>query len=439
MNKKITLLFLLVLSVFAAQAQEEVDLNISFSDPILLSGGTRTNYLKIGLTGFRADLTGERPAVNAAIVLDVSGSMQGQKIEQAVMAARTAIDMLRDGDIASIITYSDYAEVLMPAQPLSSRNRTRFHIILDGIYADGSTALFSGVSMGGSQLDLYLSDQMVNRVILLSDGLANVGPSTPGELGNLGEILRRRGISVSTIGLGAGYNDALMFELANRSDGNHAFVENPRDLVGIFEKEFETLMAVVAQDLKVRIRCGDGVRPVRLINRIGEIYGDEVVIDINQLYSMQEQYIILETEFQPGKAGSGLRAVDVSLDYLNMFTKNEENLRQSADVSFSDDESVILANRDNKTAADAIFQTATAANIRAVELRDQGKIKEAEDLLVGNASLLNNMAVQLGDEKLKIYAEQNEEEATLLYEENWEILRKSMRDSQYENQKQQTY
>ena len=440
MKKKIFLLLFAAVFFTAVAGAQDVGLELSFAYPLMFSEGTDLNYLKIGLNGPELNASeNERPPVNAAIVLDVSGSMSGDKLKQAVLAAHTAIDMLKNGDVVAVITYSDYAQVLVPAAALTSRNRTAFHNALDRVYADGYTALFSGVSMGANELDNYLDEKRVSRVILLSDGLANVGPSTPGELGNLGKILKKRGISVSTIGLGADYNDALMFELAARSDGNHAFVEHPSELVSIFEKEFETLLRVVARDFEIRIRFGEGVTPLNILNRTGEIYNGEVVLTLNQLYSLQEQYVIIECETESGAVGTELQGASVTVSYLNLISGKKDTLKQSASIRFVNDSEEVARARDVDTLRDVVLQTATATNMRAVELRDQGKVDEAKNLLNLNSEYLENNALDLEDEKLKGYAKQNREEAELLDEEDWNKQRKIMRDSQFENQMQQQY
>src|SRR5690606_2648360 len=102
------------------------------------------------------------------------------------------------------------------------------------IEASGGTNLHGGVVAGAAELRRYLEYNYLHRVILLSDGQANVGPSSPGELGLLGERLRRQGISVTTIGLGLDYNEDLMTRLARRSDGNTYFVADSAALPGIF-------------------------------------------------------------------------------------------------------------------------------------------------------------------------------------------------------------
>src|SRR5205085_8842601 len=116
------------------------------------------------------------------------------------------------------------------------------------IEAGGNTALHGGVSRGAAEIRRHLDDgHYVNRIILLSDGLANVGPSTPEELGRLGTSLMKEGISVTTIGLGLGFNEDLMTRLAQRSDGNTYFVESSADLPRIFAAELGDVLNVVAR------------------------------------------------------------------------------------------------------------------------------------------------------------------------------------------------
>ncbi len=102
---------------------------------------------------------------------------------------------------------------------------------------------------GSSEVRKFINRNRVNRVILISDGIANVGPSSPEALGNLGASLGKEGISVTTIGLEAEYNEDLMTKLAMYSDGNHAFAETPQDLARIFDHEFNDILSVIAQDV----------------------------------------------------------------------------------------------------------------------------------------------------------------------------------------------
>ena len=272
--------FLMVTAGSMAFAQR-VTLDVSVSNPYLLADSRQTTYLKVGLTGFSLGNESDRSPVNVAIVLDRSGSMEGEKIERAKDAAIMAVNMLDERDIVSIVTYSDGVSVLVPATKIADREDVIR--MIRSVFADGSTALFAGVSKGAAEIRKFFDMQRVNRVILLSDGLANVGPDSPSALGDLGASLRREGISVTTIGLGLGYNEDLMFQLAQKSDGNHAFVENTRDLSRIFQYEFSDVLSVVAQEIDISIHCKPGIVPIRVLGRDSDIADGIVYTSINQL------------------------------------------------------------------------------------------------------------------------------------------------------------
>ena len=298
---------------------QEIGIDVTTATPWLLAGEDHVTHLKVSLTGFSLAEQEERTPVNIAIVLDRSGSMDGEKIAYARDAAKMAIDLLESHDIVSIVTYSDTVSVLMPATRVSDKRYIRNRI--DEIYADGSTALFAGVSKGAQEVSKFFDDNKVNRVILLSDGLANVGPDSPAALGDLGASLGKSGISVTTIGLGLGFNEDLMVRLAEKSDGNHAFVENSRDLARIFEYEFGDILSVVAQDVEIEIRCATGVRPLRVLGREADIVGQRVYTTLNQLYSEQEKYILLEVSVDSHEEATDIPLAEISLSYNNTIFK----------------------------------------------------------------------------------------------------------------------
>jgi Ca-activated chloride channel family protein len=417
---------------------ERVLLDVSISNPYLLADSRSRTFLKIGLTGFRLQSERERTPANVAIVLDRSGSMEGEKIERAKEAAILALDMLDDRDIVSVVTYSDTVSVLVPATRVSEKAGLRR--MIRSIYADGYTALFAGVSKGADEVSKFFETNKVNRVILLSDGLANVGPDSPAALGNLGASLGRAGISVTTIGLGTGYNEDLMVALAQKSDGNHAFVENSRDLVRIFEFEFKDVLSVVAQDVEIEINCAEGIRPLRVVGREADIYGRRVLASINQLYSEQEKYLILEVEVLPHPNGTSFRAADVSVQYANMVSRRKDVLSGWATLQFTRSNDTVEKNIHKPTAEAAVLQVATERSEEAVELRDKGMVKEAKELMDENAAYLRSNAAALDSTALDDYSAKVEEDSKgLESEEEWNITRKRMRDQQFENKAQQSY
>jgi Ca-activated chloride channel homolog len=409
------------------EAAEQVKVDVALAKPYLLAGRKQTTYLRVGLTGFPIDAARRTP-VNLAIVLDKSGSMQGDKLRKAKEAAFASLDRLGPNDIVSVIAYDQTVEVLVPATKISDRSGLRNAI--ERLSAGGNTALFAGVSKGAAEVRKFIDRRRVNRIILLSDGQANVGPSSPTELGNLGASLIKEGISVTTLGLGLDYNEDLMAQLARKSDGNHYFIESTEGLARRFGYEFDDVLSVVAQEVTVRVTCAPGVRPIRVLGREADITGQIVTTYLNQVYGNQEKYLLLEVEVPAGRDGTVQAIADVRVGYVNMATKSPDSIARPASVRYTGSTNLVDANTDAAVMASAVEQIAVERNKIAVGLRDQGKIEEARRALLDNAAFLSENARKYNSKELEDYVGKNKQDAERLDPAVWEAQRKAIRDEQ---------
>jgi Ca-activated chloride channel family protein len=226
----------------------------------------------------------------------------------------------------------------------------------------------------------------LNRVVLLSDGLANVGPRNADEFAKLGRDLLREGISVSTIGLGKDYNEDLMLQLAKAGDGNHAFASAPDDLIKIFNMEFDDVLASCAQTVSIDVELQPGARVVRAISREGEITAAHAKFQMNQIYQETEHYVLLEVELE-GKAAAAdqdLGRVRVAYSVPDSGAKQTLDTRIRGRFSASKDEA--KASVDQQVMASVVEQTTRERAQRAVTLRDQGKRDEATKLFNENVA-----------------------------------------------------
>ncbi len=422
----------------------QVQLNVGVSNPTMLAGEKEINHVRISLKGFDIPKSKRRPPLNVAIVIDNSGSMSGKKIQQAKDAAIAAVNRLRKDDIVSVVLYNSSAEVIVPATKATDRSQIIQKI--KRVHAGGSTALFAGVSKGAAEVRKFLDAEFVNRVILLSDGKANVGPKSPRELERLGASLVKEGISVSTLGLGLGYNEDLMTRLASAGSGSHIFVEEADDLVAVFNNEFNDLMSVVASDFDIHARVADGVRPVRVLGTKADISGQDVFIPLAQLYARQERYFVLEVEVSAGKNGTSRPLVSVSVEYQNMITETMDKLSSRVGVKFSDNIADVKRDRDPATFAFCTIQLANDRNCRATELRDAGQVEEARELLRLNSKYLSDAAIYCKEKNVDFIIPELERNVQLNYiqaegidNQDWNRTRKIMRAAQAENAAQQTY
>ncbi len=343
------------------------------------------------------DTDKKRAPVNLAIVLDKSGSMSGQKIEQARRAAIDAIRLLNSDDIVSIVTYDTTVQTIVPATKLTDRELIEQAI--RGIQADGSTALFAGVSKGAAEVRKFLDKERVNRIILLSDGLANSGPSSPGELGALGASLLKENISVSTLGLGLDYNEDLMVQLAKKSSGNHYFIEQATELASIFRQEFEDVLSVVAQQVDVKVRIPEGIRPVRVLGNDAEISGQLVTTRMAQVYSRQNRFVVIEVEIPSTEPNRHRELAQVEVSYTNMKSLVTDRLSNSSSVRFSASHDEVEKSLNKSVMADVVALVSNEQNKLATKYLDEGKLELSRKVLRENVDYLKSNSALVPEDK----------------------------------------
>jgi len=309
--------------------------------------------------------------------------MQGAKIEQARQAAMGLVDQLAPGDIFSFITYSDGVETVFPAQEVEDKEALKLRI--SRVHSAGSTALYAGVEAGASQIKKHLSARRINRVILLSDGLANIGPSSPQELRRLGHVLSERGIAVTTIGVGDDYNEDLMAGLAEASDANYYYVKDTEKLPEIFRKELGELRMVAARQVRIEVICPESVRPMGFIGRPEKFEGQRGAVELNQFTLAQDRYIFLRCLVKDSKPEIAKVTVNYT-DEINGGTA--QSVSESARVRFTHDEKQASGSIRAEVVAQKEFLLTALAKDAALADADAGHYQQAAQKLACQASVL---------------------------------------------------
>ena len=339
------------------------------------SGGTA--YLQISLSASDVVRPDRRP-MNIACVLDRSGSMgDARKIEYAKQALLRLIDQLTSQDIFSLVIYDDVIEVPFPAGYVESKEALRR--LVDRIDPRGSTNLGGGMTEGFRQVERNLRKESVNRVILLSDGLANRGVTDPNELKRIAGRYRERAISLTTMGVGLEYNENLMVDLSQAGGGNYYFIESPFSLASIMSGELNTLSCVVVQNASIVLTLGHGVRVNDVIGCDHREAGNTYIVPVGDVCANDHREFTVELSIPEG---TGLLKVATGeLKYDSERIHGETSSAFTVYAHYTRDAAVIEKNKDWETQARADVAVSTRAVEHAMNLLDEGKHAEAQQTL----------------------------------------------------------
>lgn len=230
-------------------------------------GTERHKLLRVGLQG-RVISAEDRKDVALTFVIDVSGSMSGpERLGLAKRSLEMLVEQLRPTDTVSIIVYGDRAKTVLPPRSVSAENQG---MILDAIHSlesEGATNAEEGLRMAYESAWSEFNSQAINRIILVSDGVANVGRTGAGSIWEQIEQYAERGITLTSIGIGMGnYNDVMMEQLADNGNGTYAYVDTQDEARRIFVDELTGTLQTIAFDAKVQVDFNlETVRSYRLI------------------------------------------------------------------------------------------------------------------------------------------------------------------------------
>ncbi|MFC4061052.1 von Willebrand factor type A domain-containing protein [Planomonospora corallina] len=225
-------------------------------DGARLPGGGAA-LVRVGLRTRGADPETRRPA-NLTFVVDVSGSMgEPGRLDLVKEALHKLVDQLGPGDQVAIVAFSDEAETVVPMTPATSRQE--LHAAVDRLAVRDSTNLEAGLVTGYGEAARTFRPMATNRVVLLSDGLANTGDTTwQGILDRVKESAGRR-ITLLCVGVGREYGDALMEQLADNGDGAAVYVGSAADAHKVFVERLVTTLDLRARDAKAQVAFNPSV------------------------------------------------------------------------------------------------------------------------------------------------------------------------------------
>jgi len=226
---------------------------------------TERHIVRIGVQAKKVARSERKPA-HLTFLVDVSGSMGApDKLPLAKRALRVLVNNLNDSDTVALVTYAGNTRLVLP--PTGLGNRGRIMAAIEGLDAGGSTAMASGIELAYQQAAKNLGPNSESRVIVLSDGDANVGATSHDTILKRIAGKVKEGVTLSTIGFGMGnYKDHMMEQLANKGNGNYYYIDGVSQAKRVFQEQLGGTLEVVAKDVKIQVEWNpDAVKRYRLV------------------------------------------------------------------------------------------------------------------------------------------------------------------------------
>ena len=258
---------------------------------------------------------GRRAPINVCLVIDRSGSMDGEPIEYVKRACEYVVDMLEPNDILSIVTFEEQIDVLMPARRVVNKALVKEHI--RRIEVGNTTNLYDGLMAGCMQIAAVQAQTpgYVSRVLLLTDGEPTAGLKDFNSIVQQVAQQKSNGITISALGFGSEYNEELMAGIARRSGGNYYYIQRPDLLPEVFRRELETLMTIVAKNVRVRLQLSRWIQLRQVHGYQPEFNGRTIEISLPDIERGTVRTVLAEFELGRHPAGTfRVAKVDVLYD-----------------------------------------------------------------------------------------------------------------------------
>ena len=355
---------------------------ISLSHTRVLSAQDTSVFADVRVVADADSRARERAAISLAVVLDTSGSMSGEKIEEARRSVLRLLGEMRDDDEITVIRYSDSSEVVQPLTRVGSVRR-ELSAKIARLDASGGTNIPSGLAHGLRALDEATRGR-VRRIVLVSDGLDN----TRAQAENIARSSFSSGITVSSLGVGLDFDEAYMGSLAQSGHGNFAFVKDGASLAKFLHRELEETAGTTVENARVRLQLPDGMRFVSATGADAVVHGSEVELAVGSLFGGDERRVVVELAATSNRGAGSTFDIDATASWNQVggtsFTTRAPRLSLLATA----DASEVERGKDGAVLASATSVVASQRQIEAANAYASGDVTRAAQIAEKNEQAL---------------------------------------------------
>ena len=343
-------------------------------------GDENTKLMRIGIQG-REVLDTNRKQANLTFVIDVSGSMnRDNRLGLVKQSLKLLIAQLRPTDRVGIVVYGTTAHVVL--EPIELSNKDLVNSVIDTLRPEGSTNAEAGLLLGYAQASKTFKAGAINRVILCSDGVANVGDTGPDTMIQTIKARAADGIALTTLGFGLnGYNDTLMEQLADQGDGQNAYIDSLDEAKNVLGKQLTSTLQLIAKDAKIQVGFNpEVVDQYRLLGYENRNIADQDfrndTVDAGDIGSNHSVTALYEVRIKSGVSTGTLATVTLrykDVDENNAIKEQSTIVDASALQAFSNASGSFRLAASVAEFAEILRQSVFARNARLGDVSDLGR------------------------------------------------------------------
>jgi Ca-activated chloride channel family protein len=349
----------------------------------------------------------ERGPVNLAVVIDRSGSMRGEKLDAAKLAASRLVDQLTPQDHLAVVHYGSDVQY-WPTTAGSPEGKERLRHYIAAIECDGATDIGAALTQAASLVEQGAGGYASNRIVLITDGQPTAGMVEPAQLQLLAENIHRRGMAVTALGVGSDFNETLMRAMAENGAGFYGYIADATRLEDIFSRELHQAAAAVARNVEVRLDLAPGVELIDVLGRPSSVEGRVVTTSLYDLSSGLSGQFVVRLRVTAPDVRHAIPITGVRLNYTEVQGHVARATELSLTAEVTDRPEVVLAHVDSDVETRSLHALGAKEMLRATEEFRTGNRTGALTILGNVRQLFSASSNALAGDVQKVDAEVTE-------------------------------
>jgi Ca-activated chloride channel family protein len=258
-------------------------------------------YLLVAISASPPDAANQRSPVNLALIIDRSSSMRGPRIAQAIRAARLVLARLETRDRLTVIAFDANAQVVFGPEPVTGEARARLDAALAALDTGIGTNLAASIKLGADKIRAGYVRGGLSRLVLLTDGQPSVGLTDPDRLAALVAEEAQHGVTLSAMGIGHHFEDALLAELARRGGGGFYYLASAAEIPAAFGRELGGLFSIAAIEAELKLVPDESVASAELLHRLpSRPMEDGLAVEVGQIAAGEPRHLLFRLRLEPG-------------------------------------------------------------------------------------------------------------------------------------------